>query len=186
MRSRLGKLLLHWACRLLADDTTKSDAATTAAAALDDIAVSAVLWGLPAKDADDLAGLLLTRGIGPHTARRLFYVALRARPMNAQPTSPLGYMPPRRLPLPPPDDIETDECRVCSGGHDPELHGAVLGLRAWLRDRLVLAMRPIKKSKPRSTIHGGLNPNALTLATHAERRRASRKGGFGNRRKRAS
>ena len=99
--------------------------------------------------------------------------------MTAPPA--IGYMPPRRLPLPPPpDDIAPDECRVCSGDHDPELHSAVLSIRRWLRERLMLVLTPIKSSKPRSTVHGLLNVRTLTLPTHARRRaRPDRMGGMG-------
>ena len=101
--------------------------------------------------------------------------------MTAPPASPHGYTPLRRLPLPTPDDVAPHECRVCSGDHDPELHSAVLSIRAWLRSRLLLVLTPIKKSKPRSTVHGLLNVRTMTLPTHARRRRrASRKGGMGN------
>lgn len=97
--------------------------------------------------------------------------------MTAPPA--IGYMPPRRLPLPSPDDIALDECRVCSGAHDPELHRAIVSVRTWLRSRLLLVLTPIKKSKPRSTDHGLLNVRTMTLPTHARRRRrASRKGGM--------
>ena len=76
-------------------------------------------------------------------------------------------------------------CRICSGAHEPELRSAVLRIRQLLSQRLMLTLTSIAKSKPRSVVHGGLNIRDLTLSTESERRLASRKDGFGNRRKQA-
>ena len=76
--------------------------------------------------------------------------------------------------------MEADACKVCMGDHNRELHQAVLRIHSWLRSRLLLVLTPIKRSKPRSEVHGLLNVRTLTLATHARRRRrASRRGGMG-------
>ncbi len=64
------------------------------------------------------------------------------------------------------DECHQDECRVCAGAHDAELHAAVSGVRAWLRDRLELAVRPIKAGKQ----CGKFGSGALIPPTDEKRR----------------
>ena len=37
----------------------------------------------------------------------------------------------------------TTECRLCGIAHDPQLHAAVLRIRAWVRARLALVLQPV-------------------------------------------
>ena len=97
--------------------------------------------------------------------------------MSVRPS--MGYTPPRRVPARPPETL--DECRVCDGAHDPELHAAVLHLRAVLRRSLALALAPVAKPK-RGPSPKSIGRVDLRLVTAEERRAASRKGGIGNRR----
>jgi hypothetical protein len=85
--------------------------------------------------------------------------------MTAPPA--IGYTPPRRLPLPPDDDVplDVDECHICGGvPHDRDLHNAVLSIRRYLHDRLELVVRPVKKGSRSPT-------STLILPTHRKRRR---------------
>ena len=94
--------------------------------------------------------------------------------------APIPYNPPRRAPV---KETDADECRVCAGPHDQEIHDATLAVHAWLRDHLALALAPVATPKKYK------QPAARTLdqiagwrLTGEERRRASRKGARGSRR----
>lgn len=85
-----------------------------------------------------------------------------------------GYISPRHAP-------SAVECRTCGIAHDDAVHAAVLSVRSWLRSRLALAMRPVKKVKAYVAPGPRFTPASLALSSPEMRRAASRKGGIGNR-----
>jgi hypothetical protein len=73
-------------------------------------------------------------------------------------------------------------CWTClDDEHDPEYHASALRLRAWLLDRVTVAPPPV--AKPRTFAPHVADVVNLGLGTVEQRKRASRRGGLGARRK---